>query len=79
LSLQGSEFNPTRLSAIPSQQIPFSGVNAPAFGTPAAGPVPAELPTVPVPAQPKKLIEPASPNPSTGIPAVENWGGSNFN
>ncbi|MBR2006238.1 MAG: hypothetical protein IJ991_18935, partial [Thermoguttaceae bacterium] len=77
--LQGAEFNPTTLSAIPSQQIPVAGVNAPAFGTPAAGPVPTELPTVSVPAQPKTLIEPASPNPSTGVPSVENWGGSNFN
>lgn len=79
LSLQGSTFNPSTLSAIPSQQIPISGVNAVPFGSPANGPVPTELPTVSVPEQPKTLIEPASPNPSTGIPSVENWGGSNFN
>lgn len=83
LSLQGSSFNPSTLSAIPSRQIPISGVNAPAFGTPAAeaaNAAPTELPTATVPKQPKMLIEPASPNPSTGIPAVEdNWNGNNFN
>ena len=68
-------------SASPAQQLPISGVNAPAFGKPASEdvPNPTVLPTVPTPEQGFGIIEPDSPNPSNGVPAVEeNWSGSKF-
>jgi len=80
LSLDSS-FAGASVSVSEAHQIPISGVNAPAFGTPASESANgvAEVPTVDTPpAQP--VLQRLSPNPSTGVPSAleSNWNGSNF-
>ncbi|MDD3590927.1 MAG: hypothetical protein PHO46_11755 [Thermoguttaceae bacterium] len=64
-----------------AQQFPISGVNVPAFGSPAAESATntAELPTVPLPPE-QPALQNLSPVPSSGIPSVldSTWSGSRF-
>jgi len=77
----GDSFAGAAVAVSASQQIPISGVNAPAFGTPASesenGVV--EIPTVDKP-RVQPVLQRLSPNPSTGVPALleSTWNGSNF-
>lgn len=75
LSIEGSEYAGSETATVPGEQIPISGVNAPAWGTPAPQSQlnMTELPTVPEP-DPEPFIQPVRPVPSTSVPEVEgNW------
>ncbi len=80
LSLDDS-FAGAAVAVSEAQQIPISGVNAPAFGTPASesANAVAEIPTVATP-RPQPTLQRLSPNPSTGVPSVldTTWNDSKF-
>ncbi len=65
----------------PAQQFPISGVNVPAFGTPAeeASTHTAEIPTVPLPKE-QPALQQLDPTPASGIPSVldSSWNDSRF-
>ena len=73
LGVEGSNADFAAAAVAPSQQFPISGVNAPAFGTPAeqAPSHTAEIPTVPLPT-PQPALQNLDPVPSSGIPSVLN-------
>lgn len=82
LSLEGSLNSDINAAAIsPAQQFPISGVNAPAFGTPASesNTRTAELPTIPLPKE-QPALQNLDPVPSSGIPSVldSSWNDSRF-
>lgn len=72
LSIDGSSYASSESAVVPGEQIPISGVNVPAWGTPAPQSEKnmTELPTVPEP-QPEPFVTPARPIPSTSVPSVE--------
>ena len=75
LSVEGTSFSEGLDGNLPNQDLPISGVNAPAWGIPASqSDIPmTELPTVPAP-QPEPFITPVRPVPSTSVPPVEgDW------
>lgn len=74
LSIEGSEYFGADASVIPGEQIPISGVNVAAWGTPASTSDKnmTELPTVPAP-DPEPFFTPVRPVPSTSVPSVEGY------
>ena len=72
LAIEGSDNVGSESAVVPGEQIPISGVNAPAWGTPAPQSPNnmTELPTVPEP-DPEPFIQPVRPVPSTLVPEVE--------
>ena len=75
LSLDGLNAGGSFSATVPGEQIPISGVNVPAWGTPAQDNAKnvLELPTVPAPKE-EPVVTPVRPVPSTSVPEVEpNW------
>ena len=72
LSIDGSNYAGSESAVVPGEQIPISGVNVAAWGTPAPQSEKnmTELPTVPEP-KPEPFFVPERPVPSTSIPEVE--------
>ena len=78
LSIEGSTLDGSLAALTPDAQIPISGVNAPAWGTPAPESEKnmTELPTVSMP-EPDPFFTEVRPIPSTSVPPVEpNWSGA---
>ena len=80
--LEGIELADVDAAAITAaQQFPISGVNAPAFGSPAeeSASHTAEIPTVPLPKE-QPVLQKLDPVPSSGIPSVidSEWNDARF-
>ena len=80
--IEGIELADVDAAAITAaQQFPISGVNAPAFGSPAeeSASHTAEIPTVPLPKE-QPVLQKLDPVPSSGIPSVidSEWNDARF-